>query len=257
VRVLIQQEVTQAEFSEMAKRAYVDVAYDNFQIPGRKTTRSRIAVLTGLSRKEVLRLDNLRDQKRLIDKPSPNRAARVVGGWLRDAEFTDSKGRAKVLPLQGDKSSFAALVSKYSGDITLGAVADELERTGVITRDQNTVTLNNIGYLPKDSEIEKIKILAICTADLLETASYNIDSEDSEERFQRQIIFNKMPQSLADEFKQHCADQSTILLTELNRFLLDRQSENTSMESSVDRIGLGVYYVEGLNEFSKSSEEEN
>ena len=45
------------QFIALTKRAYLDVALsDDFAVAGRKTTLSRAAVLTGLTRKEIQRL---------------------------------------------------------------------------------------------------------------------------------------------------------------------------------------------------------
>ena len=52
VRLLIAQGVTHAEFSETAKEVYVETALRHFETDG-KVNKSRIAILTGLTRKEV------------------------------------------------------------------------------------------------------------------------------------------------------------------------------------------------------------
>ena len=41
--------------AEVAKRAFIDVAYREFVIPGRKPSASRVSVLTGIHRKEIAR----------------------------------------------------------------------------------------------------------------------------------------------------------------------------------------------------------
>jgi len=137
LRVLIKNEVSYAEFAEIAKQSYVDVSYEHFSIEKRKTTFSRVAVLTGLSRKEVVRLSKLRSEDTdatAQSKAAPNRAQRVINGWLSDKEFLDENGQARVLCIHGETGSFATLVARYSGDITLGAVIDELLRIGVAKR---------------------------------------------------------------------------------------------------------------------------
>src|SRR5262245_64623233 len=42
--------------ADVVRQVYVDVALQEFGLPGRKQTTSRVAILTGLSRKEVARL---------------------------------------------------------------------------------------------------------------------------------------------------------------------------------------------------------
>lgn len=249
LRVLIKNEVTHAEFSELARQAYVQVAYENFSIPGRKTTYSRVAVLTGLSRKEVVRLHKLLEDDHLSIKSSPNRAVRVINGWMKDPEFLDAEQDPRDLPLQGEHGSFAALVARYSGDITLGAVVDELERVGVVSRpDKQTVRLNSFGYIPQEDELEKIKILSVCTADLLETAVYNLDAQESETRFQRQMIYPNVPNDVVQEFKRYSSEKSSSLLQDLNRFLADRTDPKVASTESGSRVGLGIYFFENKHQ---------
>ena len=59
VRFLLRNGVTWDEFGELSKGAFVKVARDDYGIEGRPTNNSRVAMLTGLSRREVARV---RDQ---------------------------------------------------------------------------------------------------------------------------------------------------------------------------------------------------
>ena len=54
VRLLLRYSVPFSVFEELAKRAYVDVAMQDFEVPGKKSTISRASVLTGLTRQEWL-----------------------------------------------------------------------------------------------------------------------------------------------------------------------------------------------------------
>ncbi len=257
MRMLIKNAITHTEFAELAKHAYTDVCYEQFSIPGSKTTISRVAVLTGLSRKEVVRLNKLRESNRTLEKTSPNRAMRVVNGWTRDEEFLDNEGQPLVLALQGEHGSFSSLVARYSGDITLGAVADELERTGVIIRKNDTVALANLGYLPNDSELEKIGIMSVCVADLIDTSVHNLESSKEKARLQRQIIYKKVPQGVAEEFKKYSAKKSAMLLQDFNRFLSKRISNQKNTDADNKRVGLGIYYIENTYINTETNEGES
>lgn len=256
VRVLIRNELSHSEFSELARQAYVEMAYERFSIPGRKTTYSRVAVLTGLSRKEVVRLYKKMEQREPAIKTAPNRAVRVTTGWLQDSEFLADNKPAD-LPLQGEYGSFASLVARYSGDITLGAIVDELERNGVVSRpDKQTVRLNSYGYIPREDELEKIKIMSVCTADLLHTTAHNLEHEEQDARFQRQIIYPGVPESVAREFKAYSSSKSAELLQHLNHYLSskiqDHKSGGNDGTDSARRVGLGIYYIE--NFYQKETE---
>ena len=245
LRALIRNEVTHAEFSELARQAYVDVAYEHFSIPGRKMTYSRASVLTGLSRKEVQRLAAIREEGEVSIKTAPNRAQRVVNGWIGDDEFLNSRGQPRVLPLHGDQRSFSVLVARYSGDITLGAVLDELVRIGVVERPtRQTVKLKAAGYVPQDDELQKINIMAMCTADMLSTAVHNIESEPGDALVQRQVVYDDVPKHLADAFREYSQQKTSDLLQDLNGFLSKETRQAAKDVNTGTRLGLGIYYFE-------------
>ena len=255
LRVLIRNEVSHAEFSELARQAYVEVAYEHFSLKGRKTTYSRVAVLTGLSRKEVVRLYKLIKQQQPAVKSVPNRAVRVINGWMQDKEFLDGQA-PRTLPLQGDKGSFASLVAKYSGDITLGAIVDELERVGVVSRpDKQTVKLNSYGYVPQEDELEKIKIMSVCAADLLNTTVHNLEQDEQQARFQRQIVYSDVPETVAEEFKVYSSEKSAEFLQQLNQYLARKTQSAASGQQTGRRVGLGIYYLENI--FHKEKNDDN
>src|SRR5512145_1599472 len=128
VMFLLRNGVPYQTFADIAKRVYVDLATDKFDIPGRKQSKSRVAILTGLSRREVLRVKRLPAQEDLGALDRINRAARVISGWVRDPGFCDESGLPADLPFEEGTVTFRRLVKMYSGDAPARAVLDELVR---------------------------------------------------------------------------------------------------------------------------------
>jgi hypothetical protein len=91
-RILLRFGIGFREFSEIAKTAFVDVASSDFGIRGRPTNISRVAVMTGLTRKEVRRLrDKIAGGKHtVVVKPTP--MWDILHYWHADGEFLDSGG---------------------------------------------------------------------------------------------------------------------------------------------------------------------
>ena len=116
-RLLLRHHVPFAAFEELAKHVYVQVAMEDFGLPGKKPTLSRASILTGLTRKDVQRLVAESAPERAASDEGYNRAARVLTGWARDAQFQGVEGTPSVLPIQDGPNSFAALVRRYSGDM--------------------------------------------------------------------------------------------------------------------------------------------
>ncbi|MGI9222143.1 MAG: DUF6502 family protein, partial [Woeseiaceae bacterium] len=131
-RTLLRGGVGFREFAEIAKRAFVDVATKDYGLRGRPTNISRVAVMTGLTRKEVRRLRELDNDssENLVARETP--IAQVLHRWHTDNEFLSQNGEPKSLSPNGEVGSFASLVKKYGGDVPPGAMRTELERIDAI-----------------------------------------------------------------------------------------------------------------------------
>ena len=144
VRLMIHHGISFQAFAEAAKWIYVDVAGEQFRIPGRKMSKSRIAVITGLTRREVDRLTQEQPPPMDSSQEFYNRALRVFMGWLEDDDFRAADGSPLPLALVDGDRSFAELVRRYSGNQPVRAVLDELMRVGVVQVENQlaTVTLS-------------------------------------------------------------------------------------------------------------------
>lgn len=250
VRILLRYGVSYGAFSDLLRRVYVTVAERDFTVPGRKQTTSRIAVLTGLNRKEVARLRRLPDDIPDSLDERYNRAARVISGWLRDPDFHDENGEPADLQLD-HPLGFAGLVQRYSGDMTTRAIHDELERVGAIVEtDDGRIRLARHGYIPASDVTEKLRILGTDTRDLIETIEHNLESSPEQARFQRKVSYDNMPEEYAEAFRTLAAQRSQELLEELDRWLDERDRERPSSQAGGGRVrlGLGIHQIEERRE---------
>jgi len=122
------------EFEVALKLAFVQAAAVEGRTKGGRTNVSRIAAMTGMTRKEVRQLLHiLEDDGRLVaPSMSRQRTARVLEAWRTDPLYLDERGRPRVLPSMGDEPSFQSLVRAHGGDVTPTSVLRELERTGAV-----------------------------------------------------------------------------------------------------------------------------
>lgn len=124
------------EFEEIARWVFVDVALRDpaFALQSRnKQFKSRAAILTGLSRKEVMRLARQPAPGENGEVHARNRAARVVAGWLQPP-YTDGRGNPRTLALKEGRDSFAHLVRACGGDVPHRAILDELLESGWVEK---------------------------------------------------------------------------------------------------------------------------
>ncbi len=258
VRVLLRNGISYGTFADLAKWVYVDVATREFGIPGRKQSVSRVAVITGLSRKEVSRVQDLPRPDDAAEEERYNRAARVIGGWLFDNSYQSGEGKPGDLPFEGE-TSFTALVKKYSGDVPARAILDELLRVGNVERlEDGKVRLMANAYIPHESEVDKLYILGADTSALISTIDHNLDPATERKYFQRKVRYDNLPDQALPEFQELTARKAQKLLEEFNLWLAKHDRDvNPSAEGTGRNVaGLGIYYFENPEGESRDNPDE-
>jgi len=141
-RIFLRFGVSYREYCELSKTAFVAVAAEDFGVHGRPTNASRIAAMTGLTRKEVGRIRNKieRGEELTTDRSSP--INEVLAAWHSVDDFRDERGRPKPLPVSGKRGSFDALIRQFAGDIPEGAMRKELQRINAIEMSGDLIRLH-------------------------------------------------------------------------------------------------------------------
>lgn len=252
-RVLLRHGFSYTAFDALARRVYVEVALREFGIPGKKPSVSRASILSGLTRKEVQRLVEEAEQagtERAVAAPERhNRAGRVLAAWARDSDFTDAAGRPRTLPLQEGPGSFAELVRRYSGDMPVRAVLDELVRLGGARRtDTGEIEYLQPRFIGRSSAGDKLDLLGSDVADLITTIDHNVAHGESDPRFQRKVMYRDMSPAVVPEFRTLVAAHGMAVLQQLDLWLAAHRSTGESDKQSPAgpkvRLGLGIYYFE-------------
>ena len=156
-RILIRAGISFRQFSEMAKAAFVDQTLAERDSHRKTTNISRIAVRTGLSRKEIARILRRPTDKGIVLEQAQagtfhfHQAARVLQLWHSDPRFVGEDGRPRDLPVDGTTDSFASLVRSAGGDAPPGAVRVELMASGALSEmgDGHLRVLKR-DYVPED-----------------------------------------------------------------------------------------------------------
>jgi hypothetical protein len=246
VRILLRNGIPFATFAELAKWVYTDIASNDFSISGRKQTISRVSILTGLSRKEVKKLQGTSVQDDLGSMERYNRAARVISGWLKDPSFQDGKHHPKDLPFEEGEVNFSTLVKAYSGDVPPRAVLDELERVGVVDTNKGRVRLLAKGYIPKRGEIEKLHILGMDVRDLISSIDHNLLSPPSEVYLQRKVSYDNIPKEHLPYLRSMVSKMGEDFIESVDKVIsvYDRDVNPSVKGEGRGRLALGVFYFE-------------
>lgn len=247
IRILLRNNISYPAFDDMVRKAYVEVAEHEFKVDGKKQTNSRISTLTGLSRKEVKRLQDLPEEETENNVLKYNRAARVVYGWVHDSEYQEQDGKQKPLNFDGDGNSFCKLVKQYSGDVPPRAILDELMRIGLVEKDdEGFLHLLKRAYIPKEGLNEKIQYLGKDVSALLLTMDRNIYEKNLAPFFQRKVYYDNLPEECVAELRQIIAENSQELLEKIDQAMAqhDRDVNPDVKGTGRNAIGVGVYYFE-------------
>ncbi|RJG48123.1 DUF6502 family protein [Motilimonas pumila] len=242
VNILLRNGVVFSAFSELVKKSYVDVAFDDFTSNNKKPTISSVAALTGLTRKEVKRLRELEEAHQDQTGQKFNRATRVISGWLNDPDYYITPMNAAELTLEGEKGSFAQLVKKYSGDIPAKAMLDVLLLAGNVVQSERGVSLIKHAYIPQGDEEVKLRILGQDSSELIATINHNLTCKEGRARFQRKVSNRLINPADAIKFEQYSNKRSQLLLEDFNQWLVEHEVPLGEDESQCQQVTVGIYF---------------
>ncbi|MFK8017402.1 MAG: DUF6502 family protein, partial [Gammaproteobacteria bacterium] len=215
----------------------------------------RVAILTGLTRKEVKRQLERSARPSTDDAPSDvNRVTRVLDGWHKDPDFTGPYS----LPLEvyfdrpnGDTPSFTELVRRHSGDMSARAMLDELLRIGAVeVLDEGELRVLTKGYISALMDPAVLERMGSVIGNLAETLDHNFFCEGggSVKRFERNVFSQSgISEEALQEFSLLVKDKGQLFLETLNHFLTanELEHETSDKNNNVVKTGVEIYhYVE-------------
>jgi hypothetical protein len=243
VRLLISQGVTHAEFADTAKEIYVEIALKHFEAEG-KVNRSRVAILTGLTRKEVKNVIDRTLESGQRDR-TYSRPERVLTGWYSDPNYTGPYGIPLELPYEtGDSNepSFVRLVRTYSGDMAPRQMLKELIRSGSVVELENRYKAIRRNYEPAALSPELIYRLGDIGFRVFSTAAKNIEKQKEGGGYFDRVVYadEGCTQNVIDEFDKYIKVRGQDLLEELDVWFSSNTKKNRKKEK---KKGTGLYMV--------------
>jgi len=254
VKILLRYGIGFSEFAEALKTVYVDVGSSEFGIRGRPTNISRVAVMTGLTRKEVrrLRTKNEGGGDTVVVKSTP--ITEILHRWHAEDEFLDSEGRPAVLPFAGDSGSFTSLVKRFGGDVPAGAMRTELQRVGsVAVNDKGELTVKLRSFWPSDHTGKLESALVHHVYPLLSTVAHNTDPDnESKEDAQYAAYSVNIRSEDRPRVRRMCADRLPNIAESFDDLFIAYESRGDERESDSGKpVMVGLYYFEERDENAK------
>ncbi len=241
VRLLLHFRITFPQLAELLKSIYVEVAEDEFRLPDKPQTDTRLSLLTGIHRKDIKRL---RTQGKVAEEVpiSVSVGGRLVNQWISTKEYQDTDGHPAALPLKTKAGhSFETLVHDVcKQDIRPRVILDEWLNMGVVTLKDDHVTLNAQAFIPSKSIEEKAFFFGHNISDHLAAATHNILELDPA-FFERCVYYDGLSEASIDQLRDVAADRGMQTLVEINELAIKLKAQDMAQLSPKHRLNIGLY----------------
>jgi len=225
------------------------VAEQDFALPFKKQTDSRLAVVTGMSRKEIPPLRARAREGAGAAAVEDNLVTHLIGRWMAGPPYASPDGVARRLPYETTDArapSFARLVRDAGADIPVRSVLDELLRVGAaeLLPNGDVVLRNEANVSPADAE-GKLALLGADPAEVFATIVHNIENPDSA-RLQRKVVYDNVGAQALEQLRAEARRLGEEFIRRANTLLAsyDRDRNPDAPAGKRSRVVLGAYYFE-------------
>ena len=239
IRVLIHFGITFPLLGGLLKRGYVDVATSRFTLAEREMSDSRVALLTGLHRKDV---SLLRHRPEEAVRPAGTLSAQVVSRWLGHPDWQDSAGQPLALPRAADAGpSFEALVEGISRDIRPRTLLDELLRTGLLReRADGMLLLVTAADVPRGDLARLAYYFGRNLADHAAAAGHNLTG-GTPPHLERALAFDGLSEAAVAALTEEAGRLGMEMLTRLNAMAVTLAEADPPAPGEAQRFIAGLY----------------
>lgn len=242
--MLLRLGVNYKDFERIAQAAFVSVARREYGPRGRPANTSRVALMTGLTRKLVSRI-----QSEPVNDSDPGPGSRslpseVLHVWHTDFRYCNTFGKPKPLAWDSEPASFCQLVRHCSKSVSPATMLAEFVRVGAVSESESGLLIaTRRSFIPSTAEERLIQGLQYGLRPLAMTVAHNAGAGGkSELRFQRLIWNYCRPRSERHDLNELISQR----LKEFSQEIDDLLSEANGVVAGEDRsvVGVGIYVVE-------------
>lgn len=215
IRFCMRRMLSIQDLNESCKVVFIEVAAEEMLKRGEKVNISRLAIMTGMHRRDVMRIYRDKD----VEDRQAGLVTRIIGQWQQDPNFSTKARKARVLTIDGENSEFNQLVRSVSQDLHPGTVMFELERTGAVKMVRNGVKLVARTYIPINNPQEGFKLLARDAEDLMTAVEENIFNRQKIPNHHAQTEYDNIPVDQMDTIKKWFFKEGSALHQKARNFL--------------------------------------
>lgn len=165
IRLCLKRSMYIQDLTEALKIAFIETAIEEIERLDQEVTISRLRVMTGIHRKDILRIH----REGGTQEASAGFVTRIIGTWLNNKKYCSKPGKPRVLSFETEDSEFSQLVLSISTDVHPSSAVFELERLELVEKTSRGLSLKMNMYMPSN---DPVKIYELYARD----ASYLMDS---------------------------------------------------------------------------------
>jgi hypothetical protein len=230
---------------DVLKALFVEVADEEFAINNKRQTDSRISLMSGVHRKDVRRL---RDMKPNVEDVMPDNVslgAQIIALWNANEKYLNEEGMPKPLTrfaAANAEASFEGLVRSVSTDIHPRAVLDEWLRLGIAKVDaENFVHLTTDMFIAQEGFEEKVYYFGHNLHDHAQAAASNVLGMQTT-YLERCVHYDTLTTNSIDQIAEIAKKLGMKNLRDINKASDALAMKDKDDASATKRMTYGIYF---------------
>jgi len=237
--------VTVQEFNSIVRDRAVRIAGKRVIKDSGRQSKSRVAIMTGLSRSQVTRILRLAESaSQFVSDYHP--AGRVLAGWHDNPRFLAPSGVPAVLPIFGARTSFEKLVKIYGGGIPVRAMLDELLQLQAVAllADQRVQAMSRVP-ISTGLTCKSIAAAGERGRDLMHTLAHNARRR-TQPLFEATAQIQNVDPEMMAVVRREITEQGINFINAANSLLKrsQRRRNRNSVSAGMQRCGVTIYYFQ-------------
>ncbi len=219
--------------------AFVKAARDAHPAQASARLTSRISAATGLTRREVARLESQPDPNH---EPQRSPITELFTHWLSDPALRDADNKPLTLPRQGPAPSFESLAQSTTRDVHPRTLLDELCRLQLAAYDasSDSVQLLREAFVPRGDWARMLAFLGDNVGDHFRAAVANV-LQDGKQHIEQAIFADELSAQSLAQARELMTQQWRTLLAQVApqlEHLIETDKKNGRAQDHSMRIGL-------------------
>jgi hypothetical protein len=249
LRHCLKKSISLREIISCIKYVLVEIATEELESQNADPNTSRVALLTGVHRKDVQHI-------KLNGRPKEGGLPliqRLLARWEQDVRFITKAGSPRTLTCEGAESEFWELVRAVSKEMNPASVLSDLEHRGAVRRTPQGVRLVFEFEEMRQSPGDGFRVAAQDASDVMEAASQNLSFNEEVPHLHLRTEYDNISQEDLPQIRQWLVLEGSRFHKKVRTFLakFDRDLHPNPKKPGGATVVLGAFSLTKTPKISK------